>query len=84
MFMIFTHRQHVQTKGAGTSPFEETVETLDNMEAFTLKLLMDIVTNITEVVLQINHKYFVFLNFRMGSRYANFKTNHNFCPADAS
>lgn len=47
MFMTFTHRQHVQTKGASAS--KETVETLDDLEDFTLKLLVDIVTKIAEV-----------------------------------
>lgn len=49
--MIFTLRQHVQAKGTETSPSEETVKTLDSTEAFTLKLLMDIVTNTAEVAL---------------------------------
>ncbi|XP_026194910.1 exocyst complex component 3-like [Anabas testudineus] len=43
-------KKYVQTKGAGvrTSLCVETVKILDDMEAFTLKLLLDIITNIAE------------------------------------
>lgn len=51
MFMIFTLRQHVQARGQSASPSEETVKTLDDTEAFTLKLLTDIVTKTAEVTL---------------------------------
>ncbi|XP_061600262.1 uncharacterized protein si:dkey-196h17.9 [Cololabis saira] len=44
-------RQHVQTGGKGlhTSLLKETVRTLENMEAFTLERLMEIVADMAEV-----------------------------------
>ncbi|KAK2826756.1 hypothetical protein Q5P01_020970 [Channa striata] len=41
-------RQHVQAKGSGTPGCGETVAVLENMEAFTLKLLMNFVADVTE------------------------------------
>lgn len=56
--MIFACRKYVQGRGKGIgNPLGvEIVKMLENLEAFTLKLLKDIVTNITEVAVQQNHK----------------------------
>ncbi|XP_040916022.1 exocyst complex component 3-like protein [Toxotes jaculatrix] len=50
-------KQYVQTKGTGikTSPLKETVQTLENLEASALDLLMDVVADIAESHLK---KYF--------------------------
>ncbi|XP_074517823.1 uncharacterized protein LOC141784040 [Sebastes fasciatus] len=54
-------KQHVQTKtnDITTSLLDETVKTLENLEAFTLKLLMEIVADIAERHLK---KYFKSVN----------------------
>lgn len=54
---MFPLRQHVQnnSKGINESLIQEISETLENMEDFTLKLLMDIVDDMAEVAVQHNH-----------------------------
>lgn len=51
MFMVFPLRQYVQTeaKDINRSLLEETLTMLEDMEAFTLKLLMKIVADMAEV-----------------------------------
>ncbi|XP_067336611.1 tumor necrosis factor alpha-induced protein 2-like isoform X2 [Channa argus] len=41
-------KRHVQTKGSGTSLCGECVTVLENMEDFTMKLLLDMLADITE------------------------------------
>ena len=50
-FMIFPLREYVQNKSDGIedSLIQEIVAALENMEDFTLKLLMEIVADMTEV-----------------------------------
>lgn len=54
---MFSLRQHVQnnSKGINESLIQGIAETLEKMEDFTLKLLMDIVDDMAEVAVQHNH-----------------------------
>lgn len=52
--MLFHLRKHVQTKSEGIedSLIQEIVAALENMEDFTLKLLMEIVADMAEVAVK--------------------------------
>lgn len=54
---MFPLRQHVQTnsKGINESLVQKIAATLENMEDFTLKLLMEIIEHMAEVAVQHNH-----------------------------
>lgn len=65
LYGLFPLRRYVQTTGKKNHLLMEMVEMLENMEASTLNLLMDIVTDIAEVAVQFNHKYTFFLIFKI-------------------
>lgn len=58
--MMLPLRQHVQTSGEGVrrSLLQETVDTLEHMEAFTLKLVLEMVADLAEVAVQLIPSFF--------------------------